>query len=128
MNQLTERLPEPSQVGLAEAAHFKLESLVAKKHFEEMRDGFRFSVAYALALDPDPPRVEGSRKTIFSVSTLDPDQYLRLAVECLRKETQEPTYKVVERLADWGIVQIAKRVEEDFVSVTDLLTEILGEI
>lgn len=127
MNAVIERLPEPSQVGLSEVAHFKLESLVAQKHFEEMRDGFRFAVAYALAREPNPPRVDGSRKTIFSVSTLDSDQYLRLAVECVRQDSEEPTYRLIERLADWGIVQIAKRIEEDFESVADVLSEILGE-
>lgn len=112
---------EPAQIGLSEIAHHQLERMVKEGYFSEMRDGYRFAVALALAREADIPRPQGARKNIFSTSTLDPDHLLKLAVDTLRPSIDEPAYRIAERLADWGIAELNRHLYEDYGSIESLL-------
>lgn len=118
---------EPAQIGLNENVHARLDRLVQQGHFEEMRDGYRFAVSYALAKGVSPPRMDGGRKTVFSISTIDPDGHLKLAIESLMPNEDEPAYRVAERLADWGLNEIARLIEDEYVGVTDILRAVVAE-
>lgn len=118
---------EPAQIGLNEGVHTKLDRLVEQGHFEEMRDGYRFAVSYALAMGVDPEKLDGTRKTVFSISTLDPNGHLKVAVDALSPNENEPTYRIVERLADWGISEIARLIEDEYVGVADILRSVISE-
>jgi hypothetical protein len=114
---------EPVQIGISDRAHATLERLVATGHFAEMRDGYRFGIAYGLSQDARPNRAEGPRRNLYSTSTLDPDGSIKFAIETLYPLDGEPVYRIAERLADWGIEEVAKALEEQFLSVADLLPE-----
>lgn len=122
----TQGIPEPAQIGIGESAHYKLEQLVADGYFLEMRDGYKFAVAYALFKGANPERMEGARKNIFSISTIDPDGLLKLATETLsmNQTNGEASYKVVERLADWGVTEVDRLLRDEFKSLGDLLPEL----
>jgi len=122
MSQDTSRqtVSEPVQIGIGESAHYKLEQLCADGYFSEMRDGYRFAVAYALSKGARPERMEGARKNVFSISTIDPDGLLKVAIDTLCP-TEEASYRVAERLADWGVAELDRLFREEFKNVEDLL-------
>lgn len=109
------------QIGLGEESHFKLEQLCADRHFSEMRHGYKFAVAYALAKDARPERMESARKNVFSISTVDPDGTLKLAIETLYPLNGETAYRVAERLADWGVAEVDRLIREEFQDVGQML-------
>lgn len=112
-------------VGLSEAADDKLTELKELGVFADKIDGYRFGVALAIAQGAVPSELV-KRTNLFNIGSLDPDQTLRKAVESLRSsELQETTvYRLIERLADWGVTELhaqAKAGEIDFAAL-------LGEV
>jgi hypothetical protein len=110
-------------VGLSEAVDEKLSELKELGIFADKIDGYRFGVSLALAQGAAPGELV-KRVNLFNIGSLDPDQTLRKAVEALMPKALEDTtvYRLVERLADWGISELhaqAKSNEIDFVSLLD---------
>lgn len=95
-------LNEPTTIGLSDLSHKNLQLLKEEKVFREMADGYRFAVALALSKNITPNEVK-NRQTIFNVGTLDPDKGLYTAVSSLYTDIELPVYRIVERLAEWGI-------------------------
>jgi hypothetical protein len=114
---------EPSQVSIADASHAKLQALVADKYFAEMRDAYRFAVALALHRGAAPVKAEGPRQTLYSVSTLDPDGTLKLAIDTLFDRKGEAAFKIGERLAEWGIDELDRELRDEHLRLEDLLTD-----
>lgn len=117
-------IPEPTMIGVSNATHAKLKRLKEDGHFREMADAYRFAIGLALAQGIMPPEI--SSQTVFSVATIDPDQSIKNAIRAILSDKVEgvPVYKVAERLADWGIQEIATqadRGEIDFVAIFDQL-------
>ena len=110
---------EPTTVGLTNATKQSLDRLKNEGYFNEMLDAYKFAVSYALACNAISPPLSNTT-TIFNVGTLDKDRMLYNAVEALRSEQDEPVYKTVERLAEWGIKEMiadAERGSIDFSSI-----------
>ena len=117
-------IPEPTMIGVSNATHAKLKRLKEDGHFREMADAYRFAIGLALAQGIIPPEI--SSQTVFSVATIDPDQSIKNAIQAILSDKVEsvPIYKMAERLADWGIQEIAAqadRGEIDFVAIFDQL-------
>ena len=115
---------DPAQISISERAHGVLERLKEAGHFSEMRDIYRFGIAYALAQNVRPKRADGPRRNLYSISTLDPDGALRFAIEHLYPLEGESAYRIAERLADWGVVEIGAAFEERFQTIADLLPDV----
>lgn len=114
-------------VGLSEAGNDKLDELKELGYFAEKIDGYRFAVSLALAQGVMPPEID-KRVTFLNVGSLDPDQTLKRAVEALIPQQLEGTtvYRVVERLADWGVNELhAQALTDDinFGALFDQLAE-----
>jgi hypothetical protein len=92
----------PTTIGLSDNAHRALQMFKEEKIFNEMVDGYRFAIALALSKSVSPPEVPVTQ-TIFNIGTLDPDRTLYLVVSSLYPDTEIPTYRIVERLAEWGV-------------------------
>lgn len=110
-------------VGLSEAADDKLDELKEMGIFADKIDGYRFGVSLAVAQGVIPGELV-KRKNLFNVGSLDPDQSLRKAVEALMPRALEETtvYRLIERLADWGVTELhaqAKSGEIDFAALLD---------
>jgi Arc/MetJ-type ribon-helix-helix transcriptional regulator len=118
-------VPEPTTVGLSKEGHEKLQRLKEDGYFGEMADAYRFAVALALANGIETgPSANVQRATIFNVGTLDPDRALSCAVQALMQISDEPVYKVVERLADWGVDEMWSQREAGTLSISSLLGEV----
>jgi hypothetical protein len=110
-------------VGLSEASNDKLDELKEMGVFADKIDGYRFGVSLALAHGA----VTGDlvkRETLFNVGSLDPDKMLKEAVEALMSEELKQTtvYRLIERLADWGVAELhaqAKNGEIEFVTLLE---------
>ena len=113
--------PDLITVGLSEAANDKLDELKDLEIFAEKIDGYRFAVSLAIAQGVVPPEIS-KRTTILNVGSLDPDQTFRRTIEALMPDQLQDTsvYRLVERLADWGVTELhaqAKAGEIDFIGL-----------
>jgi hypothetical protein len=116
-------MAEPSQIGLTTGTHEKLKGLKEQGHFSEMGDAYRFAIALAIMEGADPPELVGSKQTTFSTSTLDGDESIKAAIECLFERAEgEPIYRAAERLAEWGVNELAKLAEKGSIDISGLLT------
>jgi hypothetical protein len=123
--------PDLINIGLSEAGNDKLDRLKEMGYFAEKMDGYRFAVSLALAQGVIPPDIT-KRTTFLNVGSLDPDQTLRRAVEALLNDQMEGTtpYRLVERLADWGVTELFRQAEQgdiDFGGILDQLASKVGE-
>lgn len=119
---------EPTTIGLSEKSHTLLKRLKEDGHFAEMVDAYRFGVALALAHGVLPDEPIPPKATIFNVATIDPDREIALAVRTiLGDEIEEvPVYRVVERLAEWGVRELSRKAAEGEIDFAGLLAEVDG--
>ena len=117
-------IEEPTTIGLSEGAHNELTWLKEEKHFRELRDGYRFAIGLALAQGVEPPEVQ-KQKTIFNVGTIDPDQSLKRSIEALMGDRvlDMPIYKMAERLAEWGVNELAIQAKSGSIDFVGLLNQ-----
>lgn len=117
-------IAEPTTIGLSEGAHEKLKWLQEEQHFRELLDGYRFAIGLALAQGVEPPDVQ-KRTTIFNVGTVDPDQSLKRSIEALMGDRVRDTsiYKMAERLAEWGVNELASQAKAGSIDFAGLLDQ-----
>lgn len=117
-------IAEPTTIGLSESAHEKLKWLQEEQHFRDLLDGYRFAIGLALAQGIEPPEVQ-KRTTIFNVGTVDPDQSLKRSIEALMGGRLQDTavYKMAERLAEWGVNELASQAKTGNINFVYLLEQ-----
>lgn len=116
---------EPTMIGLSEKSHAVLKRLKEDGLFAEMADAYRFGIALALAHgvvpeDPPPPRT-----TIFSVATIDPEREIGNAIRTLIDTKDIPIYRWAERLAEWGVTELARRSAGGDIDFGSILEEVV---
>jgi hypothetical protein len=121
-NDMTRQFTEPPQIGVSESRHEKLRQLKDDGHFAEMADAYKFAVAFALlkgkSLEP-----QGKKITTFSTSTLDPTQALFSIVQETRESENEPVWRTIERLAEWGIEELTQIAESGEIVFSKLIED-----
>lgn len=113
---------EPTMIGVSERTHPLLKRLKDDGHFSEMADAYRFGVALALAHGVQPGEIVGTRQTVFSVATIDPDREIATAVNAILGDDGSSIYRRVERLAEWGIRELARHAENGEIDFASLLS------
>lgn len=113
-----------NKFSLSEKTHAKLKRLQEEGHFFEMRDAYLCGIALALSRGVNPPEI-GSPKSagIYSISQIDPDQSIALAINLLMDTVALPTYRWAERLAEWGIEELFLESETGQIDFSKLLAE-----
>lgn len=119
-------IAEPTTIGLGEKSHNWLQRFKEEGHFAEMRDAYRFAVAFYLSKQVTPPEILGKKNTIFNIGTLDPDKELYLAISCLMPDLEGSVYQMAERLADAGIAEMAIDFERGTLDVVALIENQIG--
>lgn len=107
-------------LGLTSGTLALLRRMEAEQVFGEMRDGYRFGIAYAIAhgeIAPDGLRYE----TYIGLNSLDPDGSLKTAIEELYPGDRP--YVIAQRLAEWGVAEIGRMHEAGTLRFTDLINE-----
>jgi hypothetical protein len=115
---------EPTMIGLSERVHSLLTRMKEDGHFNEMADGYRLGIALALAHGAQPGEVPAPRKTVFSVATIDPDQEIATSIRTLGLLEGASVYKTAERLAEWGVNELAARFETGPIDVSALIAQV----
>lgn len=117
--------PDLINVGLSELGNDKLDELKELGVFADKLDGYRFAVALAIAQGAAPPEIP-KRVTFLNVGSLDPDQALRRTVEALMPSALEQTtvYRLIERLADWGVSELHAQAKTGEVDFAELLRQV----
>ena len=101
---------EPTMIGLSEKAHALLSQMKEDNFLAEMADGYRLGIGLALSQGIEPEDVP-QRRTVFSVATIDPDQEIAAAIRALIDLNGGSVYRMAERLADWGVMEISKKFD-----------------
>lgn len=114
---------EPTTIGLSEHAHSRLGALKEDGHFAEMADAYRFAIALALSQGVLPDEVGGTRRTVFNIGTIDPDKDLYVAIKTMIETGETPVYRWAERLAEWGVVELARQAEAGSLDVGKILED-----
>lgn len=117
---------EPTTIGLGEKSHNWLQRFKEEGLFAEMRDAYRFAVAFYLSKQVTPPEILGKKNTIFNIGTIDPDKELYLAISCLMPDLDGSVYQMAERLADAGIAEMAIDFERGTLDVVALIENQIG--
>jgi len=117
-------IQEPTNLGLSERAHSKLKALAIEKdgHFGQMADAYRFAIALALSSGVLPDEISG-RQNVFGVATIDPERDLYNAIRTLIDTGEIPVYRWAERLADWGVMEMARLADEGKLDIGLLIRE-----
>lgn len=117
-------IAEPTTIGLSEGAHQELKWLQEEQHFRDLLDGYRFAVGLALAQGIEPPEIQ-KRTTIFNVGTVDPDQTLKRSIEAIMGDRVRgvAVYKMAERLAEWGVHELASQAKAGSIDFLKLLDQ-----
>src|SRR5260370_32439227 len=101
-----------STVGLTEETHILLQKMKADGIFNEMQDGYRFGIAFAIVrglLAPENVKFH----TVFNVGTLDKGGTLRDLISELYPNVDEKPYSMAERLAEAGLAELGRQYEND---------------
>ena len=112
---------EPTMIGLSDAAHSKLKYLKDEGFFNEMLDAYRLGISIAIAKDLSIIESASSRQTIFSVSTLDPNRDIALAIKHLCPNLTGSIYKHAEKLAEVGVCFLYETSKKGEINFLDLL-------
>jgi hypothetical protein len=97
-------------VGLTEETHSVLQRLKDDGVFNEMKDGYHFGIAFAIAKDLIAPANIRTR-TILNLGSLDPDGSIRDMVLQLFPDAAARPYRYVERLAEAGVAEMGRAHE-----------------
>lgn len=119
-------IAEPTTIGLGEKSHNWLQRFKEEGLFAEMKDAYRFAVAFYLSKQITPPEIIGKKNTIFNIGTIDPDKELYLAISCLMPNIEGSIYQMAERLADAGIAEMAVEFERGTLDVVALIENQIG--
>ena len=113
-----------NKFSLSEKVYAKLKRLHEEGHFSEMRDAYRLGIALGLSRGIVPPEI-GSPKSagIYSISQIDPDQSLAIAISLIMDTEDLPPYRWAERLAEWGIDELSRQSEQGQINFLQLITE-----
>lgn len=107
---------------LSEKTHAKLKLLAEEKHFLEMKDAYRFGIALAISHGIHPPEIAPPKSNgIFSISQIDPDHSIALAISLLMDMEDVSPYRWVERLAEWGVDELARESKNGQIDFVRLL-------
>jgi DNA-binding IclR family transcriptional regulator len=113
-------ISEPTMIGLSDKAHALLSQMKEDNFLAEMADGYRLGIGLALAQGIEPEDLH-QKRTVFSVATIDPDQEIAAAIRALIDLKGTSVYRMAERLADWGVIELAKRFDGSPIDVCALV-------
>lgn len=116
-------MTEPTNIGLSERAHSKLKRLKEDGHFNEMADAYRFAIALAIAHGVVPPELPAPRANIFGVATIDLRGEIYNAIKALMDTKEIPVYRWAERLAEWGVDDLARQADVGEIDFGKILEE-----
>lgn len=112
-------------VGLSRERREELDRLLEDGFIHQKLDGYRIGVALALAHGEIAPMTVKRDHTFMNIGSLDPNGELQAAARVLCPQGDEPVYRTVERLAEWGIEELARLTSgEHVIPVSRILAQV----
>jgi hypothetical protein len=99
---------DATTIGLTKENHKMLKKFDEENIFNEMKDGYRFAIAYSLSKGIIPDKVSGGKTTIFNVGSIDENQEISSAILALSPQIDVPVFIYAERLAEAGMTELVK--------------------
>ena len=112
-------------IRLSESTDGKLKQLIEEQCFREPLDVCRFAIGLALAKKVNPPKINGTLNTKYNIGTLDPNNFIKQAIEVLMREQLIDicAYEMAERLIEWGINELFSQAQNGRINFVDLLDQ-----
>ena len=111
-----------NKLSLSEKVHSMLKTLKEEEHFLEMKDAYILGIALALSKNIIPNEIQQPKVSgIYSISQIDPDKSLSLAITILMDTSETPPYRMMERLAEWGVEYLYGLSQNGLIDVVRLL-------
>lgn len=120
---MTDQIIEPKNIGLGKDNKIWLKKLEEEKFFKEMKDGYIFSISYALSKGIDPPEILDKDGSMYSISTIDPDREIYSAISCLMPLYNGSIYKMAEKLAEYGCTELVKLYREKQLDIAAIVEQ-----
>lgn len=117
-------MADRTTVGLSTEAHSMLQALKEHEVFAEMLDGYRFAISLAIASGSSGASIKGGKNTFVNVGTLDKDGNLRRVISAMLRCPLEEAYDKAELLAEWGVRELDRRLQDGILDVAELLEEL----
>jgi hypothetical protein len=118
-------IADVATVGASDATSATLNELSELGHIEELSDGYRLGIAVALSFGRPPhAQARRGRKTMLSVSGLDPDGAIKAAIREIYPEAADWPYRAAEDLAEQGVEILKSCMEGDDLSFADVMTRL----
>jgi hypothetical protein len=116
---------DKAQIGLTPAGNQALQALMTADLFEAEGDAYKFAIAYSLACEFEPTlAADGGYQTKFNAQGgLDREGIVRDLIAALRPDDSARPYATAERLAEIGLIDLARRIEGH-----ESLAEILAQV
>lgn len=118
---INETINEPITIGLGEINHEWLKRFKEEGLFSEMRDAYKFAIAYALSKGVAPPEILIKKETVFNIGSLDFDRELYFCITSLMPEYKGSVYEMAERLADAGMTELVRDYQDGKLNVVGLI-------
>lgn len=106
-------------VGLTEATHTILLRMKKDGIFNELQDGYRFGIAFAIACGIIADENIKTR-SMLNVGSLDKDGSLRSLIMEIYPNNDDKPYSIAERLGEAGLAELGRRYESDQLRFRDI--------
>lgn len=119
---MSDEISDVATVGASDATASALTELSDLGHIAELSDGYRLGIAIALSFGRTPRSgARRGRKTMLSVSGLDPDGAIKAAVREIYPDAAGWPYRAAEDLAEQGIAILKECMEGEDLSFADVM-------
>jgi len=122
---VVETISDVATVGASDATAATLNELSDLGHIDELSDGYRLGIAVALSFGRTPrPSARKGRKTMLSVSGLDPDGAIKAAIREVYSDAASWPYRAAEDLAEQGVEILKSCMEGEDLSFAEVMVRL----
>lgn len=119
---MSEVVADVATVGANDATSQTLNELAELGHIAELSDGYRLGITVAISFGRAPRATERKgRKTMLSVSGLDPEGSIKAAVREIYPEARGWPYRAAEDLAEQGVEILKSCMEGEELSFAEIM-------
>ncbi len=112
------------QIGVSTSGQKVLDEMHDGGLVSEQMDAYRLAIATAIAFGRSPRGTEGSWKTKYAVSGIDPQQDLKVIVAEIYPNFATTPYRAIQDLADQGLDIIGAQMEGGTIFFGELVEKI----
>ena len=122
---MTEAITDVATVGASDATAATLNELSELGHIGELSDGYRLGITVAVSFGRVPrATARKGRKTMLSVSGLDPDGAIKAAIREIYPDAEGWPYRAAEDLAEQGVEILKSCMEGEELSFADVMSRL----